>query len=63
MQRSFSPPDPHREPAFVSRPPVGEEGAAYARVRRYLWADAPASEPPAAGDRAPEPLPPTSPRP
>ena len=50
MQRSFSPPDPHREPAFVSRPPVGEEGAAYARVRRYLWPDA---DPPAAPEGRP----------
>jgi hypothetical protein len=45
MDRSFTRHEPHPQPAFVARPPVGEEGAAYARVRRYLWADDPKTSP------------------
>ena len=61
MDRSFTRHEPHPQPAFVARPPVGEEGAAYARVRRYLWSDEP--EGPAAEGRPPESAPPASTRP
>jgi hypothetical protein len=61
MQRSFSNPATQAEPAFVGRPPVGEEGAAYARVRRYLW---PQVDPPVAPEGAPPAAPaPLGPRP
>ena len=50
MDRTFTRQDPPPQPAFVARPPVGEEGAAYARVRRYLW---PEAEPPAAPEGRP----------
>jgi hypothetical protein len=59
MARSFTHQDPKAQPAFVARPPVGEEGAAYARVRRYLWADEAEAPAPAEG----RPPPPLRPRP
>ncbi len=51
--RSFSTPD--RQPAFVARPPVGEEGASYCVVRRYMWPD-PAQPAPREGDPAARPV-------
>jgi len=64
--RSFSPRDPNRQPAFVARPPVGEEGASYCVVRRYLWPDlTPPAPAPREGDPAarPDPAPPPPLRP
>jgi hypothetical protein len=55
MSRSFAPPEPHRPPAFVARPPVGEEGAAYCVVRRYLWPEDPRPSPVAGEGRNPDP--------
>jgi hypothetical protein len=52
--RSFAPRDPARQPAFVGRPPVGEEGASYCVVRRYLWPD-PTAPAPGEGDPAARP--------
>jgi len=62
--RSFAPRDPARQPAFVARPPVGEEGASYCVVRRYMWPD-PVPPAPGEGDPAVKPpvTPPARPRP
>jgi hypothetical protein len=54
MSRSFASGGPARPPAFVARPPIGEEGAAYCVVRRYLWPDE-AAPAPVAGEGAPKP--------
>lgn len=53
MSRSFAPTDAHHPGAPASRPPVGEEGAAYAVVRRYLWPDE-APPAPVAGEGDPD---------
>ena len=61
MIRSFAPPDTCRHAVYGARPPVGEEGAAYAVVRRYLWPEeAPPAPAAGEGDPAARPDPPAA---